>query len=106
MQGLHGMSVDNLVSVRFLTADGKVHELSPESKEQDLWWAIRGAGHNFGIVLSASLKAYPPTNNGNAYIGNLIYSEDKIEKIAEAIDKLDMKGPMSVHFIYALNPAD
>ena len=52
--GIHGMIIDALVSVRLVTADGQIIEAS-EKTNSDLFWGIRGAGQNFGIVVS------PPT---------------------------------------------
>ena len=53
-----GLTVDNLVSVDVVTADG---ELVTASKEEnaDLFWGIRGGGGNFGIVVSFRYKAHP-----------------------------------------------
>ncbi len=46
-----GMSIDNLVSVEVVTADGQVRTVS-RTENPDLFWAMRGAGSNFGVVTS------------------------------------------------------
>ncbi|MDX1268064.1 MAG: FAD-binding oxidoreductase, partial [Oceanisphaera sp.] len=45
----HGMTVDNLLAVELVTAEGKSLRAS-EQENSDLFWAVRGAGGNFGIV--------------------------------------------------------
>jgi hypothetical protein len=44
-----GWAVDNLLEVEIVTADGRLRRAGPE-EHADLFWAIRGAGHNFGVV--------------------------------------------------------
>lgn len=44
-----GLALDNLRSVEIVTADGEVRVAS-EEEEPDLFWAVRGAGANFGVV--------------------------------------------------------
>ena len=48
-RGLYGTVCDNLIGAQLVTADGEVLELGP-GKNEDLYWAIRGGGGNFGVV--------------------------------------------------------
>jgi FAD/FMN-containing dehydrogenase len=52
----HGLTIDNLVAAETVTADGEVHLLDAE-RQPDLFWAVRGAGANFGIVTSLDFRA-------------------------------------------------
>ena len=54
----YGLSLDNLISADVVTADGKLRICSDE-ENQDLFWAIRGGGGNFGVVTSFKFKLHP-----------------------------------------------
>ncbi|RYP20632.1 hypothetical protein DL765_002703 [Monosporascus sp. GIB2] len=71
-QGLFGLMIDALVSVRLVTANGDVVEASACSN-QELFWGIRGAGANFGIITSATYKLTKAVNGGQVYTADLIY---------------------------------
>jgi FAD/FMN-containing dehydrogenase len=45
----HGMTIDSLLAVEMVTADGTLRLVDAES-DPDLFWAIRGGGGNFGVV--------------------------------------------------------
>lgn len=71
----YGLSLDNIVEVQMVLADGRIVTLNDESnyktqEERDLWWAVRGAAPCFGIVSRLTVKAYPVPS---VYSGNLIY---------------------------------
>jgi FAD/FMN-containing dehydrogenase len=54
----HGLSVDNLLAVDIVTADGKRLRAS-EDEHPDLFWALRGGGGNFGVVVSFEFRLHP-----------------------------------------------
>lgn len=56
-QGLHGLIIDSLISVRMVTAEGDIISVSAH-EHADLFWGLRGAGMNFGIILSAKYQVY------------------------------------------------
>ena len=73
--GHRGLMLDALESVRVVTADGNLLEAS-KNKHQDLFWAIRGAGSNFGIVTSATYKVYDASNDGKAMNADFVFPAD------------------------------
>ncbi|EWG48753.1 hypothetical protein FVEG_08427 [Fusarium verticillioides 7600] len=70
-QGVYGLLSDALISVRLITANGEVLEVS-RTRCPDLFWAIRGAGANFGVVTSATYRVHPLTNNGEMFVAEFI----------------------------------
>jgi FAD/FMN-containing dehydrogenase len=54
----YGLSLDNLRSVEIVTADGQVRTASA-TENADLFWAVRGAGSNFGVVTAFEFQAHP-----------------------------------------------
>src|SRR4051794_10170350 len=54
----YGMSIDNLLSCQVVTADGRVLTAST-SENEDLFWALRGGGGNFGVVTSFEFQGRP-----------------------------------------------
>jgi FAD/FMN-containing dehydrogenase len=53
----YGMTIDNLLSVEVVTADGEKTRAS-ENENADLFWAIRGGGGNFAIVTQFEFKLH------------------------------------------------
>jgi FAD/FMN-containing dehydrogenase len=54
----HGLTVDNLVSVDLVTAEGKKTRVE-EATDPDLFWGLRGGGGNFGIATALRYRLHP-----------------------------------------------
>ncbi|KAK4695121.1 hypothetical protein P7C71_g2574, partial [Lecanoromycetidae sp. Uapishka_2] len=105
LMGLYGFGVDNILSLNLVTPQGHAVQVGP--KDVDLWWALRGAGPNFGIVTSATMKAYPvPAAQNGAWLGPLVFTEDKIESLVQAINDLVLEPPMAIFLNYVTMPPD
>lgn len=68
LSGIHGASCDNLLSARIVTAAGTVLSADNETNG-DLFWALRGAGANFGVTTSFESQLHPigPITGGDIH---------------------------------------
>jgi FAD/FMN-containing dehydrogenase len=58
LNGRHGLACDNVLSMDVVTADGQLRTVSCD-EHPDLFWAMRGGGGNFGVVVSFVYRLHP-----------------------------------------------
>ncbi|KAK8070920.1 FAD-binding domain-containing protein [Apiospora hydei] len=89
-QGLHGLASDNFINLNVVLADGSTIKVNKDS-HSDLFWAMQGAGHNFGIVTSAESKIYRRKIDTWHY-HNYVWSQDKLEILFERLNSFHKDG--------------
>lgn len=58
LMGKHGLAADNVLSVQVVTAAGELITANADENE-DLFWALRGGGGNFGVAASIEYRLHP-----------------------------------------------
>ncbi|KAF2103762.1 FAD-binding domain-containing protein [Rhizodiscina lignyota] len=91
LQGQYGLLADQILEARLVLANSTAVTVSAD-ENPDLYWAIRGAGQNFGIVTEYSYKVYdmPPVDNW--VVMTFIYTNDKIEELYREVNALTKNG--------------
>ena len=84
-----------MVSLRMLLANGSIIQVSKD-ENPDVFWAIRGAGHNYGIALEATYQVYPQTNHGEHYVVDFEFELDKTEELFERLNEVANPLPESL----------
>lgn len=81
LMGKHGLMIDSLLRIKVALWNGTIVEAS-ESSYPDLFWGIRGAGHNFGVVVESTFKTYPD-EGGMHYNADMVFTDDSIDGVLE-----------------------
>jgi len=115
LSGKYGATCDNLVAARVITADGRSLKTDAVTNE-DLFWAIRGGGGNFGVATLIEYQLHPV---GEVLTGRFVYPISKAKSVlrhfrefmATAPDELQAAcvlmshhgGELSVQSVYTGN---
>lgn len=74
----HGLTIDNLLAVEIVTADGRLLTASAD-ENADLFWAVRGGG-NFGVVTAFTYRLHP--------VGPIVLAGPVIHRLDQAAPAL------------------
>ncbi len=102
----HGLSIDNLLSVDIVTADGELRHASADEND-DLFWAVRGAGSNFGVVTSFEFRAHDV--GPMVMVGAVFYPAEDSQKVVRQWRDYVVRGPdelSSIAFLWSVPAAD
>lgn len=86
----YGMTIDNLVSANVVTADGR-QLLASEIENEDLFWALRGGGGNFGIVTQFEFQLHPV--GPEVLSGLIVFPFDQAKSIITQFAKFTESAP-------------
>jgi FAD/FMN-containing dehydrogenase len=75
--GKYGLTIDNLLSVDIVTADGQVKRASA-TEHPDLFWGVRGGGGNFGIVTAFEFQLHAV---GPVLAGKVVYPMSRAREV-------------------------
>jgi hypothetical protein len=84
-----GLSIDNLLSVDMVLADGSF-VTADANHNQDLFWGVRGGGGNFGVVTAFTFKLHPIST---VYAGPMLYELSESEEVMKWYRKLIKDAP-------------
>ena len=93
----YGLAIDNLLEADVVLADGRLVKANEEENE-DLFWAIRGGGGNFGVVTSFLFKGNPVST---VYGGPMLWELDRAEEILRWYREFSLQAPEDLYGFFA-----
>ncbi|KAI8897721.1 hypothetical protein BC833DRAFT_620996 [Globomyces pollinis-pini] len=68
----YGMTIDNVLSIKIALLDGRIVNANA-NENQDLFWALRGGGGNFGVVIEITYQLHDLPKDSIMYAGAMVY---------------------------------
>ncbi|KAJ4387056.1 hypothetical protein N0V85_007775, partial [Neurospora sp. IMI 360204] len=90
LMGKHGLMIDSLLRIKVALWNGTIVEAS-ETSHPDLFWGMRGAGHNFGVVVESTFKTYPD-EGGMHYNADMVFTDDSIDSVLQTTKEVIEAG--------------
>jgi FAD/FMN-containing dehydrogenase len=102
LQRAHGLTIDNVLAVELVTADGRIVRAS-EDEHPELFWGVRGAGPNFGIVTSFEFRLHPLDHE--ITYGTVVHPLDRAQELAGLWRDLAEHGPDELFLSFGVTDA-
>lgn len=85
-----GLTIDNLIDVELVSADGH-HVRASDDEHSELFWALRGAGANFGIATSFRFRLHPA--GPDVVAGAAVWPAEQAQEVAETFRQWSVSAP-------------
>ena len=92
-----GLTIDNLLAADLVLADGSFVTASADQNE-DLYWAIRGGGGNFGVVTSFLFRSHPIST---VYAGPMLWELEQTTEVMQWYREFSPSAPDDVNGFFA-----
>ena len=92
-----GLSIDNILGAEVVLADGSVVN-ADENENDDLYWALRGGGGNFGVVTQLTLRLHPVST---VVAGPMFWSIDKSADVLKWWREFILEAPEDLNGFFA-----
>jgi FAD/FMN-containing dehydrogenase len=103
LQGQYGLMADQIIDATLVLANGTITHVADESNP-DLFWALQGAGHNFGIVTKFRYKICDNAGYEDWAFEMYHFSGGQVGALLETINKLSLsQDANTVHSGYIMN---
>jgi FAD/FMN-containing dehydrogenase len=89
----HGLTIDNLLGVDLVLADGSFVTADAE-KRADLFWAVRGGGGNFGVVTSFLFQLHPIST---VYGGPMLWPLEQAAEVMTSWRDFILRAPEEIN---------
>ncbi|GIK39108.1 MAG: oxidoreductase [Chloroflexota bacterium] len=93
----YGLTIDNLLSVDMVLADGRAATASTE-QHADLFWAVRGGGGNFGVVTLFQFRLHPIHT---VYAGPMLWHLDRAKEMMQWYREFITQAPEEITGFFA-----
>ncbi|GAB3740375.1 LLM class flavin-dependent oxidoreductase [Nocardiopsis nanhaiensis] len=100
MSRAHGLTIDHVTAVELVTADGAFLRANADN-DPDLFWAVRGAGANFGVVTSVEAVA---DHVGDVVLGQFVYDATDTEAFLRSWGAIAEAAPREVTAFLVMGP--
>jgi FAD/FMN-containing dehydrogenase len=102
LQRHFGLTIDNLLAVELVTADGRLVRAT-ETDEPELFWGLRGAGWNFGIATAFEFRLQP--FGPDLHRGLLTFPATHVHELWARFREYALTAPDAVSMIFGLDRA-
>ncbi len=92
-----GLTIDHLIAVEVVLASGEI-VMANENNNSDLFWALRGGGGNFGVVVSFTFNLIPIAN---VYGGPMLWPIEKAKEVMRFYDQFTKDASHDLYGFFA-----